>query len=125
MNTVKTATCHCGAVELKIDLPDGLVNLRRCNCSLCRRKGAVMAMAPLAALNVSRGEENLGIYQWNTRVARHYFCKTCGIYTHHQRRSNPEEYGFNVACLEDIDPFALDDIALGDGASMSLVTDSR
>jgi hypothetical protein len=125
MNTVKTATCHCGAVELKIDLPDGLVNLRRCNCSLCRRKGAVMAMAPLAALRVSRGEENLGIYQWNTRVARHFFCKTCGIYTHHQRRSNPEEYGFNVACLEDVDPFALDEIALGDGASMSLVTESR
>ena len=124
MNTVKTATCHCGAVELKIDLPDGLVNLRRCNCSLCRRKGAVMAMAPLAALTVSRGEENLGIYQWNTRVARHHFCKTCGIYTHHQRRSNPEEYGFNVACLEDFDPFALGDIALGDGASMSLVTET-
>ena len=124
MNTVKTATCHCGAVELKIDLPDGLVNLRRCNCSLCRRKGAVMAMAPLAALTVSRGEENLGIYQWNTRAARHHFCKTCGIYTHHQRRSNPEEYGFNVACLEDFDPFALGDIALGDGASMSLVTET-
>ena len=124
MNTVKTATCHCGAVELKIDLPDGLVNLRRCNCSLCRRKGAVMAMAPLAALTVSRGEENLGIYQWNTRVARRYFCKTCGIYTHHQRRSNPEEYGFNVACLEDFDPLALGEIALGDGASMSLVTET-
>ena len=122
MNTVKTATCHCGTVELKIDLPDGLVNLRRCNCSLCRRKGAIMAMAPLAALTVSRGEENLGIYQWNTRVARHYFCKTCGIYTHHQRRSNPEEYGFNVACLEGVDPFTLKEIALGDGASMSLVT---
>ena len=81
-----------------------------------------MAMAPLAALTVSRGEENLGIYQWNTRVARHYFCKTCGIYTHHQRRSNPEEYGFNVACLEGVDPFTLKEIALGDGASMSLVT---
>ncbi len=124
MDNVKKATCHCGAVELEIDLPNGLQNIRRCNCSLCRRKGAVMAMAPLAALTVSRGEKNLGIYQWNTRTAKHYFCKTCGIYTHHQRRSNPEEYGFNIACLEGVDPFSLTEIALGDGASMSLVVEN-
>ncbi len=123
MSEIKKATCHCGAVELSIDLPNGLENLRRCNCSLCRRKGAIMALASLTALTVTRGEENLGLYQWNTKVAKHYFCKTCGIYTHHQRRSNPNEYGFNVGCLEGVNPFELDNITVGNGAAMSLLAD--
>lgn len=121
MSDIKKATCHCGAVELSIDLPNDLENLRRCNCSLCRRKGAIMAVAPLSALSVTKGNENLGLYQWNTNIAKHYFCKTCGIYTHHQRRSNPEEYGFNVACIEGVNPFELGEILLGDGAAMSVV----
>lgn len=129
MNKVKTAACHCGAVVLNIELPNGLAGLgrlRRCNCSLCRRKGAIIAMVPLAALKVVKGQDNLGLYQWNTKVAKHYFCKTCGIYTHNLRRSNPEECGFNVACLDEFDAAALasldpQDIDMLDGASMSLV----
>ena len=117
----RVGTCHCGAVRFEVDLEDGLVNLRRCNCSLCRRKGAIMAGVPLARLRVTAGAEKLTLYQWNTRTARHYFCSVCGIYTHHQRRSNPNEYGFNVACLEGVDPFALGPIGLADGAAQSLV----
>ena len=79
-----------------------------------------MASVPLQALTVTRGAEYLSLYQWNTGVAEHYFCRTCGIYTHHRRRSNPNEYGFNIACLEGVDPFTLDEIAVGDGASASV-----
>jgi len=55
------------------------------------------------------------LFLFNTKTARHYFCGTCGIYTHHQRRSNPEEYGFNVACLEGVNPLKIADIPTYDG----------
>ena len=119
-------SCHCGAVAFEVDVEDGLQNLRRCNCSLCRRKGAIMASVPLDRLRVVKGEEHLALYQWNTRTAKHYFCRTCGIYTHHQRRSNPNEYGVNIACLAGIDPFAVGPVAMANGASMSVADgDSR
>ncbi len=113
-------TCHCGAVAFEVELENGLGDLKRCNCSLCRRKGAIMAFAPVERLRIVKGAQMLTLYQWNTRVAKHYFCKICGIYTHHQRRSNPAQVGFNVACLEGTDPLALTDIGLVDGASQSL-----
>ena len=119
--TTKSGTCHCGAVTFEIDVPDGLQNLRRCNCSLCSRKGAIMASVALADLRVTAGEDALRLYTWNSHTAKHYFCGTCGIYTHHQRRSNPNEYGVNVACLDGVDLNALGEIAKGDGASQALV----
>jgi len=116
----RTGSCHCGAVVFEVDLDNGLSNLRRCNCSLCRRKGAIMASVPIGRLRVIRGADRLTLYQWNTKVAKHWFCSVCGIYTHHQRRSRPDEYGFNVACLEGVDPFALGPVGVGDGASQTL-----
>ncbi|QDO85799.1 GFA family protein [Shewanella psychropiezotolerans] len=101
------ASCHCGAVELKINLPEGLVDPRRCDCSMCRRRGSIVASVPLSDLEVVKGQEVLSLYQFNTRSAKHFFCSKCGIYTHHQRRSNPHLYAFNVACLEGDNPFQL------------------
>jgi hypothetical protein len=109
------ASCHCGAVELVLDLPDGIVNPRRCDCSICRRKGAIVASVRLAGIRVVKGADALRIYQFNTNTAKHYFCSICGIYTHHQRRSNPEEYGFNVGCLEGVNPFDIPDVPTNDG----------
>ena len=109
-------SCHCGAVVLELELPDGIVSPQRCNCSLCRRKGAVMAFVPLRGLHILQGEEHLRLYQFHTRVARHYFCGICGIYTHHQRRSSPDQAGYNVGCLEGIDPFLIPDVPVSDGA---------
>lgn len=111
------ATCHCGAVELELDLPDGIVNPRRCDCSICRRKGAIVASVPLSGIRVVKGQDALRLYQFNTKAAKHYFCSVCGIYTHHQRRSNPEEYGYNVGCLEDVNPFDLGDVPTNDGVN--------
>ena len=79
-----------------------------------------MAAVPLESLRVTRGADNLGLYQWNTKTAKHYFCQTCGIYTHHARRSNPNEYGVNVGCLDEVDPNTLGEIPVGDGRAMSL-----
>ena len=59
--------------------------------------------------------EQLTEYRFNTGVARHYFCARCGIYTHHQRRSNPREYGVNAACLEGVSPFDFREVVVTDG----------
>ncbi|MBL0726075.1 GFA family protein [Piscinibacter sp. HJYY11] len=111
------ASCHCGAVVLELDLPDGIVNPLRCNCSMCRRKGAIMGSVARSGLRVVQGESSLKEYQFNTKVARHYFCSNCGVYTHHQRRSNPDECGYNVGCLEGVDPFDLEPVRVSDGAN--------
>lgn len=111
------ARCHCGAVVLELDLPDGIVNPRRCDCSICRRKGAIVASVPLSGIRLVKGAEHLKLYQFNTRTAKHYFCSECGIYTHHQRRSNPEQYGFNVGCLDGVNPFELGEIPVNDGVN--------
>ncbi|MGI4720672.1 MAG: GFA family protein [Janthinobacterium lividum] len=109
------ASCHCGAVELELSLPNGIENPRRCDCSICRRKGAIVASVPLAGIRIVKGQEVLTLYRFNTMTAKHYFCSVCGIYTHHQRRSNPEEYGYNVGCLEGVDPFDLGVVPTNDG----------
>ncbi|SPF78070.1 GFA family protein [Pseudoprimorskyibacter insulae] len=103
--TTRHLTCHCGTVELTLLMPPAdLTTMRRCDCSFCRRRGAAAVSVPLAGLAVTKGAENLTLYQFGTNTARHYFCKTCGIYTHHQRRSNPLEYGVNLGALEGINP---------------------
>ena len=109
--------CHCGSVEILLDLPDGLVDVRRCDCSLCRRRGAIAASVPLSGINIIKGKDKLKLYQFNTMEAKHYFCSECGVYTHHQRRSNPEQYGFNTACLEGINPLKIEGIPTYDGVN--------
>ena len=111
------ATCHCGGVEFELDLPDGLIDVRRCDCSLCRRRGTIVASVPLAGIKILKGAELLSIYQFNTKTAKHFFCKVCGIYTHHQRRSNPSQYGFNVACLDGINPLKIASVPTYDGVN--------
>jgi hypothetical protein len=111
------ATCHCGSVVLELDLPDGILDPRRCNCSICRRKGAIVGTVTLSGLRILRGHDVLKLYQFNTSTAKHYFCSNCGIYTHHRRRSNPQEYGYNVGCLEGVDPFDITEVPTSDGVN--------
>ncbi len=84
---------------------------------MCRRRGTIVASVSLSNLEVVQGREALAVYQFNTGTAKHYFCKTCGIYTHHQRRSNPEQYGFNVACLEGVYPYDIENVPVQDGVN--------
>jgi hypothetical protein len=111
------ASCHCGAVVLELSLPDGIVNPRRCDCSLCRRRGAIVGSVPLSGLEVIQGHELLKLYQWGSLTAKHYFCGNCGTYTHHQRRSNPTQYGYNVGCLEGVNPFDIGPVPTLDGVN--------
>jgi hypothetical protein len=78
-------------------------------------RGAVAASADLDGIEIVSGKDALTAYQFNTMTANHFFCSNCGIYTHHQRRSNPNQYGVNVACLENISPFDFDEVPVFDG----------
>ena len=78
-------------------------------------RGAISVSVALDGLKVTKGVELLTLYQFNTMTAKHYFCSRCGIYTHHRRRSNPDQYGVNLACLEGINPYDLKDVPIFDG----------
>ena len=110
-------TCHCGAVELSVTLSEGLDSARRCDCSFCRRRGVAPVTALLGDVHVVKGADKLTLYQWGTKTAKHYFCSICGIYTHHQRRSNPNEYGVNLGALEGVNPRDLGEIGWVDGVN--------
>ncbi|MDF0752014.1 GFA family protein [Marinobacter sp. 71-i] len=86
---------------------------------MCARRGVVVTSVPLSAFRILQGAENLTLYQCNIRTAEHYFYSTCGIYTHHRRRSNPNQFAVNVACIEGVNPFELGDIPTTDGINHS------
>lgn len=115
MTETHTAACHCGTVKFRVTLTDGLATARRCTCSYCTMRGAVAVSASLDGIEFVAGEDNLTLYQFGTRTARHFFCRTCGIYTHHQRRSNPTQFGINLACLEGVTPWDLPEIPVNNG----------
>lgn len=108
--------CHCGAV--KFSLRTSLEPAVRCNCSLCQRKGIVMVTAEVDSFSLLQGEQDLTLYQWNTKVAKHYFCKHCGIYTFHNPRTAPELTRVNAGCLQGVDPLDLE-VGVVNGASLS------
>jgi CRISPR-associated protein Cas8b1/Cst1 subtype I-B len=99
--SVHQGACHCKAVafEFDADIESGV----QCDCSMCKRRNAVMLRLPQEKFRLLKGADALSLYQWNTRVAKHYFCKHCGIYTHHQMRSRPELFGVNLGCVDDVD----------------------
>jgi len=78
-------------------------------------RGAVAVSANLNDITVTKGEEALTLYQFNTHEAKHYFCSKCGIYTFHQRRSVPDQYGVNVACIEGMSPFDFPEVPVYEG----------
>lgn len=97
-----TGRCHCGAVRFEIDTD--FPELTRCDCSICRRKNALMVKVHESAFRLLAGEDALTDYQFHTHTAHHYFCKVCGIYPFHRKRVTPDYYGINVYCLDDFDP---------------------
>jgi hypothetical protein len=108
-------SCHCGAVQFAVTLTEGFASARRCTCSICRMRGAVAVTSTPDDFHITQGEDRLATYRFNTGVAEHHFCTVCGIYTHHKRRSNPNQLGVNVACLEGVSPFDFLEVVVYDG----------
>jgi hypothetical protein len=78
-------------------------------------RGAVAVTSTPQDFELLEGVDKLATYRFNTRTAEHHFCSNCGIYTHHKRRSNPNQLGVNVACLEGISPFDFGEVVVYDG----------
>lgn len=117
MSSAMRATCHCGAVELRVRLTDGLKTARRCDCSFCRRRGAPAVSAPLDGIEVVRGADKLTLYSFGTHTAQHHFCSICGIYMYHRRRSDPDQYGVNLYAIEGVEPTAVEPVSWFDGVN--------
>ena len=112
--------CHCGEVEAEINISDKLDKFIRCNCSICKRKGAIMSMVKNEDFKIIKGENKLSLYQFHSKVAKHYFCSICGIYTHHNPRINPAMTGFNLGCVDNFDSQKIDNVSVNDGKNHPL-----
>ncbi|MDZ4693077.1 GFA family protein [Terricaulis sp.] len=113
-----SGSCHCGAIRFEIDTE--ISDLYTCDCSLCAKKNALMTTVHESRFNLLAGEDKLSLYQWNTRIARHYFCSVCGIYPFHRKRSMPDHYGVNVRALDTFDPAGMP-VRAAEGHTMSVV----
>jgi hypothetical protein len=94
-----------------------------CDCSLCIKRNALMVKVPKAALTLQEGQELLATYEWNSRRAKHHFCRQCGIYVFHRKRAAPDHFGVNVFCLDGFDVGSLP-VRATEGKGMSVVSDA-
>jgi len=100
--------CHCGRVRFEVEAP-ARIEAIECNCSICRMTGFLHLIVPAARFRLSRGAGFLTEYTFNTGVARHRFCRVCGIKAFYVPRSNPDGFDVNVHCL---DPGTVESIAV-------------
>ena len=102
-------SCHCGAIRFSFEGEEITKGLR-CNCSICSRKGAMMSPEPIpeAELKIEADENALGLYQFDSKIAKHYFCKYCGIYPFHETIRAPGHYRVNLGCVDGVEPLELE-----------------
>lgn len=94
-------SCHCGRVRFEVDVE--LDHVRSCDCSVCRRRGALIHRVDSDCFRLLTPLEDLTLYQFHTHTARDYFCPTCGILPFRRPRTAPDKWGINVRCLEEVD----------------------
>lgn len=91
--------CHCAAIRFEIEAPEDL-EVEDCNCSICTKSGSLHLILPLSKFTLLEGENDLKTYTFNSGVAKHTFCKICGIKPFYTPRSNPDGIDINVRCLD-------------------------
>lgn len=96
----RTGSCHCGAVAFEVLAPE-TVEVEACNCSMCRRVGFLHLIVPKANFKLVCGADHITTYSFNTHVAQHTFCKTCGVKAFYTPRSNPDGISINANCFDD------------------------
>ena len=97
--------CHCGRVRFTVTADLDRVTV--CNCSICSKKGFLHLIVPPEQFELVSGKDDLTTYTFNTGVAKHTFCKYCGIHAFYVPRSDPDKIDVNARCLDDIDLAAL------------------
>jgi hypothetical protein len=98
--------CHCGRVRFRVTT--NLSRVTYCNCSMCAKKGFLHLIVPPERFELISGREALTTYRFNTGMAQHTFCTTCGIHPFYVPRSDPDKIDVNVRCLDGVDIEALD-----------------
>jgi len=96
---IHTGSCHCGGVRLEVDAPPD-IEAYECNCSLCRRTGFLHLIVPASRFRLVGGADMLTTYTFNTRTAKHLFCRICGVKAFYVPRSNPDGFSVHVRCLD-------------------------
>ena len=100
MNTYH-GSCHCQRVKFTVTTTiDKVVS---CNCTICTKKGVLHHRVAPQQFKLIEGQEHLSLYQFDTKEAKHYFCKTCGIHPFSNPRAAPAMYSINIRCLDDFD----------------------
>ena len=102
-----TGGCHCGDVRFEVDIDFDVTHVVDCNCSICTKKGILHAIVPPEQFRLLTSRDRLTTYAFNTGVAKHTFCKRCGIHAFYTPRSHPDHVDVNVRCLDDIDLTAI------------------
>ena len=97
---IYNGSCHCKTVTFQVDAPDE-IDVEDCNCSICLKTGFLHLIVPINKFTLLTGKGNITTYTYNTGVAQHYFCKTCGIKPFYIPRSNPDGMDINVRCLDE------------------------
>jgi len=71
-----------------------------CNCSICRKSGFLHLIVADSDFRLLQGEDALRTYTFNTGVAKHRFCRDCGVKSFYIPRSHPHGVSVNVHCLD-------------------------
>ena len=98
-------SCHCGRVRFRVTAD--LARVTECNCSICTKKGILHLIVPPEQFELLSGQDDLATYEFNTRTAKHKFCRVCGIHPFYVPRSDPDKIDVNLRCVEGVDPAAL------------------
>jgi hypothetical protein len=100
MMRAHTGGCHCGRVRFEVQAP-AQIEVADCNCSLCRMSGYLHLIVPKERFKLLRGEDALSTYTFNTGVAKHFFCGTCGVKSFYIPRSHPDGISVNARCIDE------------------------
>lgn len=91
--------CHCGRVRFSIE--SEMKSATQCNCSICTKKGTINHRVTPERLQVLQGQDALGLYQFGTHTAKHWYCRHCGIHVYSNPRRAPGDFAINLRCLDD------------------------
>ena len=97
--------CHCGRVRFRVT--SDLDRVTECNCSMCSKKGFLHLIVPPEKFELLSGKDDLTTYTFNTGVAKHTFCRHCGIHPFYVPRSDPDKIDVNARCLDNFDTLAI------------------
>lgn len=109
-------SCHCGKIAYRLDETPS--EAMECNCSICRRKGYLLAFSTPDRFTLETSRDDITVYTFNHHVIRHQFCKTCGCapFGEGTGPDGKPMVAINLRCAEDVAPGSLK-ITQYDGAS--------